>query len=133
MSFSSKKPVNLEVPWPPSDNSHKKGGRLTRTKTGILYQPRVNTLETKRYFYEVWLKIRTLGLKSFGSATIYVEVDAYPPDERKRDITNILKVLCDSLQRGGLFDDDYQICKLLIQRMPIYSGGKVVVRLRELK
>jgi crossover junction endodeoxyribonuclease RusA len=124
--------IEIALPWPPSDNSHKRGGRLTRTKTGILYQPRINTLETKRYFYEVWLKIRTIGLKSFYSAPIYVEVDAYPPDDRKRDITNILKVLCDSLQRGGLFDDDYQICRLLIQRKDIISGGKVVVRVSEL-
>ena len=125
--------IEIELPYPPSDNSHKKGGRLTRTKTGVLYQPRVLTLETKRYFYEVWLKIRTMGLKSFGNSKLYVEVDVFPPDGKRRDITNLLKVLCDSLQRGGLFDDDYQICKLLIQRMPIYSGGKVVVRVRELK
>ena len=63
---------------------------------------------------------------------ISVEVDAYPPDGRKRDITNILKVLCDSLQRGGLFDDDYQIAKLLIQRKEIIEDGQVVVRVRTL-
>lgn len=126
----------LSLPWPPSDNKHKKGGRLTRTKTGKLYQPKVNTVETKRYYWEVCCRIKThlaqKGVKSLGSAKIYVEVDAYPPDNLKRDITNILKVLCDSLHRGGLFDDDYQICRLLIQRMDIIEHGKVIVRIREI-
>lgn len=124
--------IEITLPWPPSDNSHKKGGRISRTADGRIYQPRVNTLETKRYFYEVWFRIRKEGIKSFGGATISVEVDAYPPDDRKRDITNILKVLCDSLQRGGLFDDDYQIAKLLIQRKDIIEDGQVVVRVRTL-
>ena len=118
----------LILPWPPSDNSNKRAGRITRTRAGQYYQPRVNTLETKRYFYEVWLKIRQEGLKSFGNVSLYVEVDAYPPDNKHRDLTNIIKVLNDSLQRGGLFDDDYQICRLLIQRMNIIPEGQVIVR-----
>ena len=127
--------IEITVPFPPSDNSHKKLGGFTRSKTGNLVQLRVNTNETKQFFFDVYVLIKqmkaTQGVKSFGSAPIYLEVDVYPPDNRKRDITNILKVLNDSLERGGLFDDDYQISRLLIQRCGIVDQGKVVVRIYE--
>ena len=128
--------IELELPWPPCINHYKKPGRIVRTVTGKLYQMKVNTNETTRFYYEVWVKIRNMkareGLKSFQGSTISVEVDAYPPDKRKRDLDGILKVLLDSMQRGGLYDDDYQIARLLVTRKDMIEQGKVVVRIQEL-
>ena len=128
--------ITLTLPFPPSDNSYKNIGRLTKTKNGKLLQMRVNSPQTKQFYWNVWVKIHALmaseGVKSFGSAPIYLEVDVYPPDNRRRDITNILKVLNDSLERGGLFDDDFQIARLLIQRCGIVEQGQVIVRIFEL-
>lgn len=129
------KPCEITLPYPPSMNSYKKPGRITRTKTGKYYQARVNTEATKRFYWEVACRIRgekaVQGLKSFGSATISVSVDLFPPDARKRDLDNILKVLLDSLQKGELFDDDYQIASLLVTRCAIVPEGKVIVRVSE--
>ena len=122
----------LELPWPPSVNVYKNIGRTVRTKSGKIYQKRVNSPQTIAFYYQVFMKIKAQGLKSFQGATIVVEVDAYPPDARKRDISNILKVLEDSLQRGGLFDDDFQIVRLAVERKYIVPQGKVIVRIKNL-
>lgn len=128
--------VTLILPYPPSVNHYKRPGRLISTKSGRAFQIRVNTDATKRYYYEVWMKIQQLrqkeGLKSFGDAMISVEIDVHSPDKRKRDLDNICKVLCDSLQKAQLFDDDYQIARLLLTRCSIIPQGQLVVRIKEL-
>lgn len=128
--------IELELPWPPSVNSYKKVGRLITTKNGKLYQTRINTQETKEFYYYVWLKIRSLKATKriempLGS-TISMRVDAHPPDDKKRDIDNILKALFDSLVKGGLLQDDSQISRLFIERCSIIDKGQVIVRIEEL-
>lgn len=125
--------IELKLPYPPNVNHYKKVGALQRTSSGKLYQPRVNTLATQRFYIEVYGRIRAQGLKSFNSATLMVQVSVYPPDKRKRDLDGILKVLLDSLQRGGLFDDDYQIARLLVERKDTIPGGQVVVKVSEIE
>jgi crossover junction endodeoxyribonuclease RusA len=58
---------------------------------------------------------------------VYVSVLAYPPDHRKRDIDNIIKPILDSLQHGGVFDDDNQVSMFSIERMNLEKNGRVVV------
>jgi len=126
----------LELPYPPSVNHYKKIGRLVKTKSGKLCQWRVNTPKTKQFYFEVWTKLRvafaTQGLKSFQDSTISMEVDVFPPDHRKRDLDGILKVLLDSMQRGGLYVDDFQIVRLTVERKYIVPQGKVIVRIKNL-
>lgn len=129
----SQSSVLLELPYPPSVNHYKKAGALVTTKNGKLYQRRINTDETKQYYWQVWAKIRSQGVKSLGSATIDMTIGVYPPDKRKRDLDGILKVLLDSMQRAGLFDDDYQVAKLLVERCSVFSPeGKVIVSITQI-
>jgi len=130
--------VELDLPWPPSVNHYKKMAGVVQTHAGKLYQRRVDTDETKIFYQEVWLKIceakATQGVKSFDSKTISlcVRVDLYPPDKRRRDIDNSLKVLLDSLVRGGLIIDDYLIDMLIVTRKEVFKGGKSVVCIAEM-
>lgn len=128
--------VTITLPYPPSVNHYKKAGRLVKTKRGKIYQQKINTDETNRFYYEVWFKVQHMrakeGLKSFGDAVISLEVDVYPPDAKKRDLSNILKVLEDSLQKADVFKDDYQIACLKVTRCEIISQGKIVVRIKAL-
>jgi crossover junction endodeoxyribonuclease RusA len=124
--------IELKLPYCPSVNHYKKMGGFSRTKDGKLFQKRVNSKETLQYYYEVWAIVKAQGLPSFHSATIYVEVDVYPPDARKRDIDGILKVLLDAMQNAKVYDDDYQIARLLVTRCEIISKGKLIVRIREI-
>ena len=121
----------LELPVPPSVNAYKKIGRTVRTKSGKIYQKRVNSPETIAFYYQVYMKIRAQGLKSFAGATISIEVQYFPASKRSLDVDNLAKVLLDSLQRGGLFDDDKQVARLLIERCGIVPEGKVIVRVKE--
>ena len=130
--------IEIELPYPPTVNHYKRAGRVVTMASGKKYQLRVNTDATKQFYYEAWLRIRSLianvAVKSFDSATILsVELDVYPPDKRRRDIDNLAKVTLDALVKGGLMVDDYQIARLLITRMDIIKQGKVIVRIQELK
>ena len=60
-----------------------------------------------------------------------VEIEAFPPDKRRRDLDNIFKVLLDSLQHAEVYVDDSQIDYLCVQRMP-ERLGKVLVHIREI-
>lgn len=128
--------IEIELPYPPCLNHYKMPGRLVKTRTGKVYQSRINTPETTRYYFAVSSIIfrmrRSEGLKCFGDATIGMEVYAYPPDKRKRDLDGILKVLLDAMQKAGLYNDDYNIARLYVERKDIIPSGKVIVRIREL-
>lgn len=122
--------IEIKLPYPPSVNHYKKTGRLITTKRGKIYQQKFNSPETIAYFYQVWMKARKEGLKSFQGETISVEVEVYPPDRRKRDLDGILKVLLDAMQKANLYDDDAQIARLLVTRHNIISQGQIIVRIR---
>lgn len=51
----------------------------------------------------------------------------YPPDNRKRDLDNALKVLLDSFERAGVYENDSQIKEIHATMMPALKPGKVVV------
>lgn len=129
--------LELELPWPPSVNHYKKVGRIRRTKEGKLFQPRVNTLQTTNFYKAVWEKACEIDpqerIKFARSDTIMLEmyVELYPPDKRRRDVDNGLKVLLDSFMHAGLIKDDSQIARLIVWRKGIIGSGKVLVRLRE--
>lgn len=130
--------IEIELPWPPSVNHYKKVGRLTRTKSGKLFQPKVNSDETKRFYYEVWIRICQAkvkeGFKSlhYDTISLGVDIEMHPPDNRRRDIDNGLKTLIDSLVRGGLIKDDSQIIRLMVSKLDTISYGKVIVRISEI-
>src|ERR1700722_11722441 len=111
--------IEIELPYPPSVNNYKEIGKLITTRSGKMLQIRKNSSRTLQYYCETLNFIRAQRLKSFADATISVELDVYPPDKRKRDLDGILKVCLDSMQHVGLYDDDYQIARLLVTRMSI--------------
>jgi len=39
-----------------------------------------------------------------------------------KDITNILKILCDALEGAGIIENDRQITKCIIEKIPIKRG-----------
>lgn len=51
-----------------------------------------------------------------GPAEMHVRL--YPPDCRRSDITNRLKIICDALT-GSAYRDDSQLHKVTVERMPM--------------
>lgn len=100
------------LPWPPSANTYwrRNGNRYFISSKGIAY--RHATIATCSSFVGIFSKEDRLSLT----------IIAYPPDRRRRDIDNILKCLCDSLQNADVYDDDSQIDIIHIERGCIFRG-----------
>ena len=56
-----------------------------------------------------------------------VHIALFPPDNRKRDIDNILKSLLDALEHAGCYENDSQIDELHVIRREAKKGGACTV------
>jgi crossover junction endodeoxyribonuclease RusA len=108
----------MDLPWPPSNNTYY---RRVGAKTLISMKGRL---------YRELVAKHLLALKAkpiVGPVTL--TIDAYPPDKRQRDLDNILKALLDSLQHGGLFENDNQVKRIVCQiHEPLGDCGHVSVQ-----
>ena len=66
------------------------------------------------------------------SGRLKIVIHAYVPDNRRRDLDNIVKITFDSLGNAGVFDDDSQIDDFRVVRMPKIKGGKIVVSIQNI-
>lgn len=71
--------------------------------------------------------------KGFGEARVSVIIRAYPPDNRRRDLDNLLKPTLDALEAGGIFANDSQIDELAIVREKVKKDGELVVIVTEIE
>ncbi len=114
--------LKLQLPYPPSINHYwrRAGNRTIISREGREYRRRVVQLLSYKHIDPL------LGELS-------VEVQVAPPDRRRRDIDNVLKALLDGLQHGGAYADDYQIARLLVERIEPTKKGRTIVTIRELR
>jgi crossover junction endodeoxyribonuclease RusA len=114
--------MEIELPWPPSVNSY----------LAIVGRRKVKTKKAREYCSEVVNYLSQQKVKGFANNKIKIEIEAYPPDLRRRDLDNVTKALFDSLKMAGLYDDDSQIDFFSVRRMGKLKGGKVCLRISEL-
>lgn len=113
--------IVYQLPYPPSVNHI-----YSRTRRGgVMLNPKA-----RAYRDEVIMQIGKGHTTLKGPLSM--QVDLYMPDKRKRDIDNPMKSLCDSLTHAGVYDDDSQIQRLLIQRIGIDAPGKAIVSIRQI-
>lgn len=111
----------FELPWPPSVNHYYRhvGSRVLISKDGRKYRETIVSL------------LGDQKIQPFEDA-VDLTVDAYPPDNRRRDLDNLLKCLLDSFTFGGLYRDDSQIKKITItKREPMPPDGMMYIRIKE--
>jgi len=117
----------ITLPWPPTVNT---------IKAAIVVKGRTRMILSKKgrqYFDTVAGIIMETKPRRFGSARLKIIIFCYPPDRRRRDLGNLDKVLMDSLQKAGVYDDDSQIDVQTFFRGGLCkNGGRVVVRLEEI-
>ena len=70
---------------------------------------------------------------NFGDARLFVTILLYEKDKRIRDIDNTAKLTLDSLVQAGLFNDDSQVDRLLIERREKFKGGKAEIIITTIK
>lgn len=111
--------VQLTLPWPPTVNTYWRQwrGRMILSAKGREYRQRV---------------LGQLGERSPLLGRLAVQIAAYPPDKRRRDLDNLHKGILDALGAAGIYADDSQIDELRIIRREIVSGGEIYVEVTEL-
>ncbi|PJI15838.1 hypothetical protein CVE39_15810 [Enterobacter cloacae complex sp.] len=62
-----------------------------------------------------------------SSSPAAVEILLFPPDARRRDIDNYNKALFDALTHAGIWEDDSQVQKMLVEWGPKVHGGRVEI------
>lgn len=111
--------ITLNLPYPPSVNRY---WRYTRCGVRISRAGRM-------YRDQVGLLLLVQRAKPLAG-DLEMEVDLHPPDNKRRDADNALKAILDACQAGGLYEDDYQISRILVERRRLRPGGCAIVRLR---
>jgi crossover junction endodeoxyribonuclease RusA len=113
--MSSKTPVTVHLPWPPSCNTYYRAvkGRVLLSARG------------RKYKDDVSIVLMAARVKAIPGR-IRLDIDLHPPDRQKRDCDNSLKALVDSL-KGHLFVDDSQVDEIHVYRREVRRPGVAVV------
>lgn len=113
-----KQKVTLELPYPPSLNHYY---RHFRSRVLI-------SAKGRAYRENVISRVASDGIQKF-SDKVTVVIDAYPPDNRRRDADNLEKCLFDSLVAGGVLTDDSLIKRhtTTMREAMLHTHGLVVV------
>ena len=113
--------VNLVMPWPPSVNTYWRmvKGRMIISKQGRDYRASVAD--------QVMLQ---RGGKNFF-CPLKVTIEAWRPDNRRRDLDNLLKAVLDALAHAGVYVDDSLIVDLRIYWAKDV-GGMLKINISEL-
>ncbi|HAF2548800.1 TPA: RusA family crossover junction endodeoxyribonuclease [Salmonella enterica] len=116
--------MKLTLPFPPSVNTYwrapNKGqlkGRHMVSASGRKYQSEACAAVIEQ--------LRRLPKPSTAPAS--VEITLYPPDKRIRDLDNYNKALFDALTHAGVWEDDSQVKRMLVEWGPVFPKGKVEI------
>lgn len=71
--------------------------------------------------------------QKFGDSKIRLEIKMYPPDRRIRDIDNICKVILDSLQCSGVYNNDSQVYQLYVEKLEVRKYGEIELKIMEIE
>ena len=120
--------LRLKLPWPPTAN-HYTGYRVAGPKNKPFVQA-YPTARAKEFHRNVQAIVMRDRAAKGWSCPLRLSVWTYPPDRRKRDTSNLFKMLEDALERAGVFKDVYQITEHHAWRTgQIVKDGMVVVEI----
>lgn len=113
--------VTYHFPWPPTVNTYWRNvnGRTLLSRRG------------REYRAEVLAMVLSAAVKQRFECRLAVDIEAHPPDKRRRDLDNLPKGILDAMQHAGVYADDSQVDRLTISRRnPDPGSPRVVVTVR---
>lgn len=113
--------IEFTLPWPPSVNHYWRqfNGRMIISKEGRNYRQAVSD--------QIMLQKKVAHFEG----KLMVVIEAFRPDNRRRDLDNLLKSTLDGLAHAGVYEDDSQIVDLRIYWAD-QIGGMLKVKVEEL-
>ena len=115
---------SVQLPWPPTLNHN----TLPNGRGG-----RILTAEHKTFRREVWYACNQARVPAFGNARLMVQILAFPPDRRARDLDNLVKPVLDALQKAGVYVNDAQVDEISISRRERREQACVIVGVSSLE
>jgi len=114
--------IEFTLPWPPSVNTYWRNfdGRMIISARGREYRETVGDQMT----------LQKMVKRYTGS--LRVEIEAWRPDKRRRDLDNLLKATLDGLAHAGVYEDDSQIVDLRIYWAKDI-GGMLKIKIEEIE
>lgn len=113
--------LRFELPYPPSVNHY-----YLHTSNGIILGTK-----GKKYRRDVSLLLHRYRQSCSGDKRLAVTINLFPPDNRKRDIDNVLKCLLDSMEHANVYENDNQIDMLTVIRRQRVPNGAVQIWIAE--
>jgi crossover junction endodeoxyribonuclease RusA len=114
--------LELVLPYPPSVN------KLYRTVHNRIILSKAG----RQYKIDCTAAILTQGKVRFSGRVAYV-IYAHMPDRRTRDLSNLTKIVEDTLTYAGVWDDDSQVDDMRVVRAECVPDGKLVMRIEEIR
>ena len=96
--------IKLTLPWPPTVNTYY---RNINGKTLI-------SAKGREYRKAVADQVMIQRAAKHLDVALKVEIEAFRPDRRRRDLDNLFKAVLDSMVHAGVMDDDALIMDLRI-------------------
>lgn len=129
--------MKLVLPWPPSLNGYKKP-IISTTKKGRKYPSLCLTEAANQYRDDVFWLVKAAKVRKALTGRLSVEIVLHEPNSsanRRRDIDNYQKVLFDALTAAGVWVDDHQIDRMLVERGSIDPDklGFIIVTITEIE
>lgn len=117
--------MELQLPYPPTVNTYWRhvGNRVLVSKAGRTYRKAVAGVLAER-------RAERKCYHSSLTGELEVSIIVYPPDKRRRDLDNICKALLDAMEHAGIYENDNQISRLIVERGGKVDGGGVDVMIQ---
>ncbi len=109
----------ISLPYPPTVNTYytiARGRKILSTKG-------------RSYKKQALLSMMEQNVPKGRDGVYAVMIHMMPPDNRKRDVDNIIKPLLDSLVEYGALPDDSMVFDLRVQRFDAVKGGLITINL----
>lgn len=113
----------IDLPWAPSVNRY-----WRHPSTGKLAGRHLISEEGRKYRKAVAVAVRAqFGIYQPIRRRLSVQITAFPPDHRRRRMNDMAKAVLDSIIHAGVILGDLQIDRLVIERLAVIRGGRIVV------